>query len=491
MGCFTPSGLRSRARAFLILASAFFIYTCVAPAAPAASNSPTPVAIAQLQSFRGRLVYSAQPSDEPGHAISGALTVNGVGWLLEERSATSLLHISSEQSWLRANDQTMYFDDPFPVRGLANPWALLLGKAAGEAVAAEGSGSSWTIGPRLRVYVDEARGRVAGLVDTAQDADVSFAFDDWIDVAGLSLPRSIVRMRGGTPDASFTIRDYQVQWGRPSDAAAQWRSIPPEVAPTSTLAAQAQPASGANVWRPFGMLFGLLFLGLLAAAWLRRDALVDHLCRRLAAADARAWRSEGASVFVTPEGVLWFDGRPYLVGAMFYNRRATVQSSPLFLRVSAAGVSRAIVLARKFRLPRRSLPPARRHAAGFTLVEALVATALFASVIVAAVFPTLIVLARADRVAAEHETAVQIAANALVDEESALAYGSSIDDTSASSSVEGMRLTVIVSPGSVLGLHTITAQVDAPSGAVLARIATMVGPPVPAPAASAAPPQSR
>ena len=122
---------------------------------------------------------------------------------------------------------------------------------------------------------------------------------------------------------------------------------------------------------------------------------------------------------------------------------------------------------------------------------ALAAFAVFAppgAVIVAAVFPTLVVLAHADRVAAQRETALQIASNALVDEESALAYGFSIHDSSGSFGVEGMQLTVTVSPASLTGLHQITAQVNDASGAILARIATMVGPPVPAPQGSAAPP---
>jgi type II secretory pathway pseudopilin PulG len=140
-----------------------------------------------------------------------------------------------------------------------------------------------------------------------------------------------------------------------------------------------------------------------------------------------------------------------------------------------------VVIARKFPL-QSAVTASRTAATGFTLVEALVATALFACVVVGAVFPTLVAIAQADRLAALHEAAVQVATNALVDEEAALAYGTSAISTgTATSRVDGLDLTITVAPTSVTGMHLVTAAVNGPSGAPLVRVATMVGPPVPPP----------
>ncbi len=470
--------------------AALALFACLLPGSAGAAATtfvPVPQAVAQMQSFRGRLAYLAHPQDDPGRTVSGTLLVGGDDWLLEEQSGSSLLHASKDQSWLREGTKTVYFDDPLSVSALANPWAILLGQSAGAAVTADRSGASWSIGSRARAYIDATLDQITGVVDTAKDADVSFSFEHWSAVDGLELPHSIVRMRDGAADASFIIDSYQVHWAEKRDVEPQvgWRSIPLESSRSAIVSEQ----TGAfrHAWRSFGTLFGLLFAGLCLAAWVRRDALADRLSRRLAR-DPRAWRDEGTSLFVSPEGVLWFEGRKYRVGAAFFNRRALVQSSPLFVRVSAPEVSRAVVLPRKLPLPAVLSSHSQRHVMGFTLIEALVATALFAAVIVGAVFPTLVVLAHADRVAAQHETARLIASNALVDEESALAYGFSIHDTSGTFGVEGMQLTVTVSPSSIDGLHQITAQVTDPSGVTLARIATMVGPPVPAPQSSAGPP---
>src|SRR6202022_4228844 len=150
----------------------------------------------------------------------------------------------------------------------------------------------------------------------------------------------------------------------------------------------ATPAPIPSAWPLFTELLALLMIALGIVGWTRRDALMDHLSRRLAA-DSRAWRREGVSVFVSPEGVLFFEGRPYRVGAAFYGRPALIQSSPLFIRVSAPGESRVLVLARKSQLRARPVV-ARRSPTGFTLIEALAASAVFATVVVAAVFPTLL-----------------------------------------------------------------------------------------------------
>ena len=167
-----------------------------------------------------------------------------------------------------------------------------------------------------------------------------------------------------------------------------------------------------------------------------------------------------------------------------------MQSSALFIRVSAPGESRVIVLARKSRLRARPAV-ARRSTAGFTLIEALAASAVFATVVVAAVFPTLLVLAHADRLAAQRELALQVATNALADEQAVLAYGFSIKDESKITTVDGMTVSESLTPASVASLHNLAIEVADASGNTLARVVTQVGPPVPTPGGPSLSPSGR
>ncbi len=451
-------------------------------APPAWADPQTlPASLSALRNFRGTLAYTAHPAGDPSQIIAGSLAVTGEHFTLDERSRTEAVHVSDGQSWLASDGRTFYFDDALGVSGLANAWAVMVAGCVTLPLQPDPSGRSWTAGARMRIYPDLQSGdRIIGLVDIAPGADVSFSFGDWQSVDGLALPASVVQLRDGIAAGAYVIDRYQVAWAPQRPAPAGAGQSVPAPAPAdqhNPLLARTGSQERAAL-RFFGLLVALLALSLGIAAWLRRDALADRLCRRLAS-DPRDWRDEGTTAFVSPEGTLWFGGRRYHVGSAFFNRRALVQSSMFFIRISAADTGLPVVMARKF--PRHEPPRPSRSAAGFTLVEALVATALFASVIVAAVFPTLVVLAHADRVAALHEAAVQVAANALVDEEAALAYGSSISDASSVSNVDGLRLTVAVTTSSVNGLHQITATVADANGAQLARIATMVGPPVPAP----------
>lgn len=457
-----------------------------------AAPQTLPAALSALQNFRGTLAYTAHPAGDPSQTIAGSLAVTGEHFALDERSNTGTVHVSEGQSWLASDGRTLYFDDALGVSGLANAWVVMLADCVTLPLQADPSGRSWTAGSRVRVYPDVQSGdRIIGLVDIAPGADASFSFGDWQSVNGLALPASVVQLRGGIAAGAYVIDRYQVTWApqRPAPAAGgQSVQAPATVSQRNPLLARTA-SQERTALRLFGLLIALLAVSLGIAAWLRRDAFTDRLCRRLAS-DPRAWRDEGTTAFVSPEGILWFGGRQYRVGSAFFNRRALVQSSTLFIRISAAGTGLPLVMARKF--PRHESPRPSRSAAGFTLVEALVATALFASVVVAAVFPTLVVLAHADRVATLHEAAVQVAANALVDEEAALAYGSSsISDESSESEVDGLRLTVAVTTSSINGMHQITATVADPNGAQLARIATMVGPPVPAPDDQPQPPGTR
>ena len=443
-----------------------------------ADTAPLPAAIADVVSFRGHLRYQAHPADDPRATIAGVLVVNSDAWSLEERSTHMEVFTSSEQSWLRNGSQTVVFDDPLDVDAIANSWAVLLATNAGERPLRDAGGTSWTTRAGARIYLNPPQTDVIGAVDTRPDAGSSFAYDQWITLNGVRLPQSIVRMRDGVTVASFVIDGYQVDWetgGRKSVAAAVSAQRDSHTTPGSAPT----EAAARSAWTPFGILIIGLVGALGVVAWARRDALMDHLLRRLAY-DPRAWRREGVNVFVSPEGVLFFEGRPYRVGALFYGRTALVQSSPLFIRVSAPGESRVVVLARKFSLHvRRTV--ARRSPTGFTLIEALAASAVFAAVIVGAVFPTLIVLAHADRLAAQRELALRIATNTLADEQAALAYGFAIKDESNVITVDGMNVTESLTPAGVAGLHNLAVEVADASGQTLARVVTEIGPPVPTP----------
>jgi prepilin-type N-terminal cleavage/methylation domain-containing protein len=323
-----------------------------------------------------------------------------------------------------------------------------------------------------------------GAADTK--GGIAFSFADWIQAGGIELPRSIVRMRAGIPDGSFVIDEYNMQW-----------SPGPAQAPLTATAAAAEPVAATHAFpattassqgtRLLRVMVAIALCALLVVLWLRRDAFMERIGRRLAQ-DPRAWQPVGDTVFVSAEGMLRFQGCTYRVGPLFYNRPVVVHMSPLFIKASAPGESRTVILARKFSA---LIPFAPRARGGFTLIESLTASALFAMVIVGAVFPALIVLAQADRIAARHEAALRIAANALTDEEAALAYvpvDSTISDETKVAHVDGMTVSERVAPATVAGLHTLTIDVSDAGGESLARLVTVLGPPVPPPSPSGSPP---
>ncbi len=458
--------------------TAFLIFcACSALVHTRANAAPTiPTALAQVTAFRGHVVYSIHPADDRSQAVEGSLVVTPTGWTLEEAKPGVLLHLSGAQSWIRSGDTTDVFDDPFDVDALQNSWAALLGSAAGASLQPSAAGSSWTTSFKARIYLNAEQTDVTGVVDDKAADQVSFAYSDWQTVNGLRLPNSIVRLRGGVSDAAFVVDRYEVTWvhSNPSDVAVQNRPAGSAAKTDISPRQIASPAPG--TWLRFSFLFALLAACLGFVAWLYRDALTDRLANKLVR-DPRAWRYEGTDYFVSPDGVLFFSGNPYRVGPNFYNRAVTVQSSPLFIRISAKEVPRVLVLARKFAFAKRNGAFSKRYARGFSLVEAMAATLLLATVVVGSVVPALIVLARADRLAAEHEAAVQIARNALADEEAMLAYGSSITDGSAVSHIDGMGVTTTVATAAP-GLYSVSVMVADSSGSILARLVTEVGPPV-------------
>ena len=450
-----------------------------------AAPGSLPVALAHLVSFRGQLSYTAHPVDDPSDVIDGSLEVDPSGWSLDEASVRYRLHASSRGSWLRTQTMTLAFDDPLRMDALANSWAVVLASAGTERLQHEPGGSSWISRTGLRIYLDASGMQVLGVSDL--QGSLSYSYGDWTQVGGLDLPRSIVRLRAGTPYGSYVIDDYRAQWSPgPADVRA---TTVDAAAPRASVAAQslAPAETNARGLRLFNIMFVLAACALLVALFLRRDVLIERISRRISH-DPRAWKEAGVTIFVSPEGVLTFQGCMYRIGPMFFNRPVIVQTSPLFIRVSAPGEARSLIIARKFAPP---LPGARRAQAGFTLIEALTASALFATVIVAAVFPALVVLARADAIAASHELALRIAANALTDEEAALAYapfGSAISDDAKVVLVDGMTVSERVETASPSSLHTLTIDVRDGGGQSLAHLVTMVGPPVPPPPSASPPP---
>jgi len=462
------------------LLCAFFACLLSAHAAYAAAPS-TPALVQTLESFRGRIFYTAErQSDGARQLIRGTAVIGSADWSLDERWGDSHLHLAPADSWLQSSAETLHFDDPFAVDELANAWMPMLATiASGRLTAVDPP--VWTRDNSTFLFLNSTLDQASGLSD--EDAGVAYSFDRWTTVNGLSLPQGVVRLRGDVAVDSVLVSDYTVEWASTSSSAvaAGAPAAAPAVTPKPDRLADAARFS----WRSFATLFGALFTGLALLLWWRRDVLTERWCAWLAH-DERSWRHQAEPSFVSADGVLWWAGGRYRVGAAFYNRRTVVQSSPLFIRVSAPEVGRTLVIPRQFSLKRTSgaVPGAR----GFSLVESLVATAAFATVAIAVVLPTLIVLSRADAMALARQRALQLASNALVDEEAALSYGTIVAaPPEHSTTLDGLTATTTVEPAAMQNGWLITVLVRSSSGATLARLATIVGPPVPAPASSPGP----
>jgi prepilin-type N-terminal cleavage/methylation domain-containing protein len=472
------------------LASALAIAALAGALTVAAPAFAYPV-LDQAHAFRGRITYTVRPADgtsAPG--ISGQLVVDRSGWTLEEHAPLEVARAGTRGATVDSTGVHVGVDDPLAAGSIANAWAIAVGTLATQPVSSIDGDGVWQTA-RLRLYLNDARDSVVGMADTAGIGDVSFSFDDWVDVSGMLLPKQVMRLRGGVSEAAFAISDYSVLRAieaEPTPAPAH-RHI---VAGSVEWTAAQPPIRLATIefpWRLFLTAFGSLLLALIAVAWTRRDALLQRLCRWVED-DPRGWEMRGVSVFVSPEGRLWFDGSEYRVGAQFYNRTAVVQASPLFLRIGSREVPRAVIVARKFRPLAAAVKPhgvsapssRTRSAHGFSLIETLVAVAVFATVVVGAVFPTLVVMARGDAIAATQEDAVRIAANALSDQEAACAYGV-VPDGTVTSQIGELTLTVTVGPSAsgAAGASDIIVSVNDQSGRTLARAISTVGPAVPIP----------
>jgi len=456
------------------------------PASAAEGEAWLPPTLAQLQALQARIDYEATRIDRGSRQpVRGTLIVSGSAWAVDETAPTSHFRADEAGGSLDGAAGSLAVDDPLDADALANPWAVVMGRLHAEKVlASPGSSRVFTTSGQLRVYLDSAMDRIVGVDEAAPD--LSFVFDDWVVVDGVELPRSVVRLRGGVTDGMYRISDYRVgavapesapNLSAPANAVAEPSTAEPSLAALHPLAT----ADTSAAWSRFAGACELLFLAVLCVAWLRRDAFIASACSRLAR-DPRAFKTVGTSVFVSPEGILFFDGCSYRVGAEYYGLPALVQTSALFLRVSVKDSSRALVVPRKFR-PIHRFGPLRRpaRALGFSLIEVLVAVALFSLVIVGGVYPTLISISRAHAFAEERSRTIRIAANALTDQEAALAYGTASVEGAETSTIDGMQVLTSVSQSDIAGASQISVIVDAEDGRELARVSTTVGPPVPAP----------
>lgn len=454
-----------------------------------ASSSPEGYAILDnAHAFRGRITYNVHRRDTlPAPQITGTLTIGNSFWSVDERSADTIATASNRGGSLQGGGLSTGVGDPLAAGAIANGWAIAMGTLSEFPATRAAAGNAVWRSAALRLYLDDSRNNVQGLADTAAASNVTIAFDDWVEVAGVRLPQRAMRLRAGVPEASYSIEGYAVLRTALLDAApapAHARSQPESIGSSGSVALQ-PPIQLERIPFPWGILsslFGLLLLAGFIVAWTRREAITEVLRERVQH-DPRGWQSRGVSLFVTADGRLWFDGAEYKVGAQFYGRQAVVQTSPLFLRIGAREVPRSVVLARKFRIPAlRSGKAWRARSTGFSLVENVVAVGLFAAVIVGAVYPTLAVMANGDRIARTQDDAVRLAANALNDEEIASAYGT-VSDGSVRT-LQGQFTVVVTVETSQTGLdgaHDIDVLVEDSNGRSLAHAISTVGPAVPAP----------
>jgi hypothetical protein len=452
------------------------------PALAAPSGYPM---LDDARAFRGRILYVAHRADSlPAPRIEGSLTITNVSWRDDERTSATFATAGNRGAALQGGGYSTVVDDPLASGAIVNAWTVALGTltASPGSWASERAAIWKTAG--LQIYLSATRDRVAGIADSA--GGVSFAFDGWQDVGGLRLPGRVMRLRDGAPEASYSIEDYRVMRSPAFAALAVVpQPKPPEFSGSAGVVAVQPPIELPRVSFPMRLiasLFGLLLLAVFLVAWTRRETLLEELRQRIQA-DPRGWQSRGVSVFVSADGRMWFDGAEYVIGPQFYGRQAVVQASPLFLRIGARDVPRAIVVARKFRIPAlRAAKNARMRTAGLSLIENIVAIGLFSAVVVGAVYPTLVVMASGDRIAREHDDAVQIAANALTDEEVASAYGT-VSDGAVTSHEGAMTVVVTIGPSQsgVASAHDVDVAVTGPSGSVLAHVVSTLGPAVPAP----------
>jgi Tfp pilus assembly protein PilV len=447
-----------------------------------------------MSGFACRIDYTGHRSDVPSAPeVSGTARIGPDGFSLDEHAPNYTLHADAGGVVVRAGATMAQTTDPFGADALVNPWALALA-ALSHGGLHQHSAVSWQTPNGVLVYFDPS-GAVAGL-SNARDNGLALTFSGWSDIAGVPVPTRIVRLRQGTQVATFQIdrltlvRDAGRSGTREAPAAASLSVQPAQRASArnpNPLGDEAEAAAPAFPLRIILTLFGMLSLAVAVVAWFHRDAFTLRLCAGIAD-DPRGWRSLAIASYVSPDGVMLLEGNRYRVGPEFFARAVEVQHSALFVRVSAPGLSKTVVLPR--RLPRvaaRHAPSRRAASAGLSLIETLFSISFFTVVIVVAVYPALTAVARADYVAAQKRAALAAVANALTDEEMACAYGTATPTGTTTTSVNGMTVTIAVTDSTVAGARDIAVSATDASGLILAQLATTVGPPVPAPGAGAPP----
>jgi len=470
--------------AFLIVA----MFGVPAFAQTPSSAAVVPPALADLRGFRGRIEYTAHRDGLPAvQLVTGTLVVADRGWSLDERTPRYELRAGPQNASVDMGGRSIAVDDVLDSDALANVWAAALGTIAIQDIDAGPAPGEWTSGD-VHVFVDATGSKLVGVSDGGPHIDVAYVLDDWTRSGTLYVPGHILRLRGGISDGGFSVSDYRVTPSLPDR---------PTRDPGANITAAATNPFGATTFvgaDGISMTWGetslaalacIFVLCALAAAWTRKDVLVDSWCRKLAR-DPRGWRRAGVSVFVEPNGALTFDGMTYRVGPHFYGRAALVQCSALFVRVSAPAVPRVVILPRKFGPPDLGVKPStqRRAPAGFTLIETLLATALFAAIVLGAVYPAVTAVARANALAGERMRAVVVASNALADEETVNDYDGGAPEGSATTVSDGLTLTVTVTPGFMRGVSDLDVSVADAQGDVLAHLTSWLGVPVKAPPGS-------
>ena len=461
-----------------------------ASAASATRVAPVPPVLAQFRGFRGRIDYAGHRSDVSGAPeVQGSAQIGADGFSVDEHSPRYSVHADRDGVEIHTGSLQARASDPLAADVLVNPWLVALAQVSTGDLR-ERTALSWEVPRDVVVYVDRVGGSITGIT-SARDARLSYVFGGWSEVSGLPLPTRIVRLRSGVQDATFQIDriDVALDAAPPGAGSAVAESVRPVTSVSAADASVRAPDTAAPPFPWTRMLgaFGLMALAVAIVAWLRRDAFSMRLCDQ-AARDPRGWKTLACAAYVGSDGVLTLEGNRYRVGAEFYSRAVEVQHSALFVRVSAPGVSKAVVLPR--RLPRVAVRPerTRRATAGLSLIETLVSMAFFTTVIVAAVYPALTAVARADYVAAHKRAALLAVANALTDEEMACTYGTVLPTGTTSNANGDLTVTVVVKASTLPDARDIAVSASDSSGRVLASLATTVGPPVPVPGSSSAPP---
>ncbi|HET9343677.1 MAG TPA: prepilin-type N-terminal cleavage/methylation domain-containing protein [Candidatus Eremiobacteraceae bacterium] len=483
---------RSRALAGALAILSFVVVGGMGNEAQAASSqSYVPAVLASMHDFRGRIDYVAKRDDNSA-VVDGTLIVDDQGWILDERTRSFELHANPKSASVRSSaGDSVTVDDLFGSDALSNAWAPLLGESAASTLVKADNPGLWDSGD-LRVFLDPTGSQVIGFRETRDN--VAYTLDEWWAVGPLVVPHRILRLRGGEPSVSYTVSDYVIQptvvgQGRGATPAAGLSLTERSVGFVTLDDVPIFDVTWAQ--RAAAIAFALLVLALGIVAWSRRDALIGALCVRMAR-DPRGWRTAGVSVFVEPDGTMTVDGSRYRVGPHFFNRAALVQRSVLFVRVSSPAVPHVVILPRKFTRIELGLAVrgSRKRVAGFTLIETMVATALFAGVVLLAVYPAIAAVARADAMASKRAEAVVLASNALADEEAASAYDTNGSFGKTTTTVDGLTTIVTVSPGTIRDESDLDVVVTDGNGDVLAHVVSWLGVAVGAPpSSSGGPPQ--